>query len=327
MPYSTPRPPTLLTDAEHRGDTARRRFKEGKALRLYAGHYVLLDEWRGADRLERFLVQLEALRSHQDPVFCCESALMLLGVPTFGVPEHITTVARGGRFGEQGSRHALPAGMTFRERGGNPLCTPVPHHHHDHRDAEIVKVGRFSVVAGPRAAAHVLAKGDLRHALTIADAMVRAGSSRVESVAAELRAVRQPAVRDRAMRRLEAGRAGAASPAESGSRAVLLGAGFPEPELQHEFWDDRGRVGFGDLWWPRLKLLAEVDGKGKYFDPLMTQGLSPAEVLRREKDRENRLLLLIQALRRWPWAAIQEGTPIITAVHSAGLRATEAVLL
>jgi hypothetical protein len=275
--------------------------------------------WAAATSWERFRLRIEAVAaSCPGAVFCCESALFLHGVPTFGTPLAVTTVASGGRHGRQ------PSGM---RPAAHHLPAPVPHLRHRHEPAETVTAvvgseGRLVRTVGvPLAAASTLAKGTLPQALTVADSAAASGPPSVLAVREALAQVRQPGVRGRALKRLEAGRAGAQSPAESGSRAVILGAGFPEPELQHRFEDDGGFVAQVDAWWEHVRLVGEVDGEVKYTDPAMTQGRSPLDVLRAEKRRENRLLAQGIHLRRWGWPEIVHPERLLRLLAGAGLRA------
>lgn len=170
-------------------------------------------------------------------------------------------------------------------------------------------------------------RAPLTHALTVADWVARHGDSATGAVAEALSGIRQRGVRERALARLAAGRVGAQSPAESGSRAVMLAAGFPEPELQHRFADANGLIGYGDFWWPSCRLLGEVDGLAKYRDPAMTGGLEPLNVLVAEKQRENRLFALGIQIRRWMWSDIVQRQRLVALLESAGLPRNAALRL
>lgn len=90
-------------------------------------------------------------------------------------------------------------------------------------------------------------------------------------------------------------RTGAQSPLESISRVRLVKCGLPEPELQVPMCDDRGLIGYLDMWWPTLGVIGEADGAMKYED---------RDVLLAEKHREDRLRALGFAVVRWTWAEI-----------------------
>ncbi|WP_022924246.1 endonuclease domain-containing protein [Serinicoccus marinus] len=65
-------------------------------------------------------------------------------------------------------------------------------------------------------------------------------------------------------------RAGAESPMETRTRLVLVLAGLPEPELQHEVGDETRRFRL-DLAYPELKIAVEYDGRQHADDPRQWQ--------------------------------------------------------
>lgn len=77
------------------------------------------------------------------------------------------------------------------------------------------------------------------------------------------------------------------SPGESLSRVQMFRLNVPRPVLQQPFEDSHGRIGLVDFWWKGV--VGEFDGKTKYRVP---DGASPeaaAEIVWREKQREDRL--------------------------------------
>lgn len=307
--------PLLLVNSANTGNTVLRRLARTSLVRLYPGQYTELSAWLEASARARYELQLEALRHHSNPVFCCESALTVHGIATFGVPRRITTLAHGGRHGLQSETQHLVNGAAVSLPGF------VPHVRHRHEGISQLTTSWASSVPAAHAGAQILLRAPLTHALTVSDGAARSGEWAQAAVAAEIRTSRPGPRRNRALLRLEAGRAGAQSPAESGSRAVILGAGFPEPELQHRFEDELGFVAQVDAWWDHLRLVGEVDGEVKYTNPAMTNGRGPLDVLRDEKRRENRLLAQGIQLRRWGWAEIVHPERLIALLGAAGLRA------
>jgi hypothetical protein len=91
-----------------------------------------------------------------------------------------------------------------------------------------------------------------------------------------------------AARAISLARVGAHSPHETRTRLALLGAGLPEPLLQQAVYLGSRLVAVLDMYWPDHGVFAECDGMVKYTDPW--QGRSPAEVLWREKRRQDDLL-------------------------------------
>jgi hypothetical protein len=78
---------------------------------------------------------------------------------------------------------------------------------------------------------------------------------------------------------------------ESQSRVILEQLGFPMPELQHEFALPSGRRARSDFFWREFDHVGEFDGVGKYLDPALLNGRTPAQALIEEKDREDTSLL------------------------------------
>ncbi|WP_159500327.1 hypothetical protein [Microbacterium sp. 18062] len=62
---------------------------------------------------------------------------------------------------------------------------------------------------------------------------------------------------------LENARDGASSRPESGARLILLDGGLPEPELDVDVFDDRGRfLGCSELAYPERRLAIEYESRG-----------------------------------------------------------------
>ena len=113
----------------------------------------------------------------------------------------------------------------------------------------------------------------------------------------------------------------AESAGESVLRVTLEGLGFPAPDLQHPFVDDDGLIGHGDFWWDRVGVLDEFDGLVKYRDAAMRGGLTPEEVVIREKIREDRLRALpeVRGVVRTVWADFSRPESIAAALERSGL--------
>ena len=78
--------------------------------------------------------------------------------------------------------------------------------------------------------------------------------------------------------------------------------GVPMPDLQVHFprIDEPGDD-VVDFDWPELESFGEFDGEGKYFDAELAGGRTPQEVLRAEKDREDRVRRHRPRGVRWGW--------------------------
>jgi hypothetical protein len=91
------------------------------------------------------------------------------------------------------------------------------------------------------------------------------------------------------------------SPGESISRVQFHLLGFPPPELQVPFYDEQGLIGYADFYWPELDLVGEFDGDVKYLGETYRRGRLPEEVVKAEKDREDRMRRVVRAFDRWDW--------------------------
>ena len=98
-----------------------------------------------------------------------------------------------------------------------------------------------------------------------------------------------------ARRAAELARPGAQTILETLSRLRLVRAGLDEPELQREFRDAAGLIGYADMFWESLGVIGEADGRLKY---------ATADELCLEKIREDRLRALGYIVVRWTWDEI-----------------------
>ncbi len=105
----------------------------------------------------------------------------------------------------------------------------------------------------------------------------------------------------RARRVAEFGDMRSESAAESLSRVQMLRVGLPVPVLQYELFDSNGVfVARTDFAWPELRLVGEVDGKGKYGS-LLKPGQEPIDAIMAEKRREELIRQLGFWVVRWDW--------------------------
>jgi hypothetical protein len=109
------------------------------------------------------------------------------------------------------------------------------------------------------------------------------------------------------------------SAGESFSRAIIHELGFPAPELQKEFVDSRGFIGRVDFWWPDHALIGEFDGIAKYIREEYLRGMTPAQVVIREKLREDRLRATGPSVARWEWDYPANPQRLFVLLREAGL--------
>lgn len=110
------------------------------------------------------------------------------------------------------------------------------------------------------------------------------------------------------------------SAGESCSRVGMWRLRMPKPILQEAFYDERGKIGVVDFWWPDCKLVGEFDGRGKYLRDEYLNGRSTTDVVLAEKAREDRLRALGLTIVRWDWATALDLGLLEAKLRGAGLR-------
>jgi len=88
------------------------------------------------------------------------------------------------------------------------------------------------------------------------------------------------------------------SAGESLSRVQMFRLGLPRPRLQAKHEDEQGLIGYVDFDWDGV--IGEFDGKLKYRVPADADPSEAAEIVWREKKREDRLRAHSEVVR-WTW--------------------------
>ncbi|MFC7487993.1 hypothetical protein ACOCJ7_18485 [Knoellia sp. CPCC 206453] len=256
--------------------------------------------WATLDPTQRHAAFVHAtalLRRLQEPVVCAvEAAAAVWGLPRIedwpGFVRHHVTERR-----VRGStllRPFLGAEVEPVERQGL-LVTPVAR--------TVVDLAR----SGSMFTAVASADHALRHALCDAEELAAEVSSLPPRAAGRVRAA---LVRDLADPL-------SMSPGESLSRVQMFRLNLPRPELQHEVHDDDGLAGVADFWWEGV--VGEFDGKMKYRVP---EGASPqeaAEIVWKEKKREDRLRSRAR-VARWIWVDALRPERMLHRLGAVGIR-------
>ncbi|WP_460775160.1 hypothetical protein [Microbacterium sp. GXF7504] len=290
-----PSPVPLLRPSDTRGVRLDREAAAGRLVTVRPGVFTPSDEWRTLAPWGRYLARVHAVALQQpDAVFSHESAAALLGLPLFGDPDVV---------------HVLSGHATARETAGIRVHTTA-----DAR--ELVDIGGV-VVTSPVEVAVDLARA--RHpavALAVADAVLRLDPlASVEQLVARNEARSSSRGRRRARWVLHRADALAETALESVSRAVVEWLGFPAPELQVVVATAVGDFTL-DMRWPDAAIGGETDGRlkydGRYGDP--------ADVVWREKQREDALRRELKGLARWGWAELRDPMSLRRILLAAGLR-------
>lgn len=177
-------------------------------------------------------------------------------------------------------------------------------HRHALAEAEIVVVDGIRCTSPARTVLDVAAAIPLHAALVVADSFCRLPNpTRMKALDPEFREELRQSLRDTATRlryrrgiasaRLvcELAEPAAESPAESWARGLVIEGRFPVPAVGIPVVGADGRTYFADLCWQEQRLIAEIDGAGKY---------NGREDLLREKNREDELRAAAWDFTRWP---------------------------
>lgn len=288
----------------------RARFASGRLVRLRRGFYVPTSVWLEAPIQERFSMAVGAYaRANPQAIFCGETALFLHGLPVVKAPPFIdVAIPSTAKLGVRPETFAIRGATDEARRAA--LLPPPSVRRHQHALNDVVAVGEFRTVPITSALVEVLATARFARALTAADGMLRPCEEdallRLPDIDSPIAVIRQRTRRRRVEVIAGLARRGAESPGESVSRALMLLFGFLEPDLQREHRDPHGLIGRTDSAWDLgLEPVGEFDGWGKYFRSELTGCDDPRDVIRREKRRENRLLVAGHPVLRWDWADLE----------------------
>lgn len=286
----------------------RRHAARGELHRLARGQYIDAAVWAALDSDQRYaaIVRGAAGTRLTEHVTSHQSAAVLWGLPTLvGWPSEVhflTERTRGGRSTPGIRKHALGI---------------------ETRDTAVVN--GLLVTSIERTVVDLAATLDLKSAVAIADraiAVDRTGRVRPLTTRARLLETWERmlpfrgSVRARAVIDFASTLSG--SPNESGSRVNVALNGFPEPVLQHPFVVD-GKTVFTDFYWIDEDAVGEADGRSKYFDPVMLDGRTSAEVVYDEKRREDGVRRQVHAFTRWDFPVGMSQSRLRTRLLQLGL--------
>jgi hypothetical protein len=294
----------------------RRRHSAGNYHRVATGVYMDRDEWDalGTDDRYRVRVRAAALRSAPCAQFSHDSAAALHRLPSNGPwPATVHELVERG-----------PGGTSRRDIRRHGLG----------RDPAPVTIDGVTVTSLARTLVDIAASAPLMRSVPMLDdglRQPREGDLRwalgqpVPTKPELLRLLEslQPyPAPTRALHAVEFADALSGSVAESIARLQFHALGLPAPELQVQFFDELGSIGFVDFYWRELDLIIEVDGRSKYGDARRYQrGLSGEQILWNEKRREDRLRRVATAFGRLDWETVNDRRRLAAHVAPFGLRA------
>ena len=293
----------------------RRAFANGRFHRVASGVYVDGELWAtlGSDDRYRLRVRAAALRSPAEAQFSHDSAAALWRLPSIGPwpsgSHELTAKRSGGSSRVDIRRHGL---------GIDP--------HPDMIDGvTVTSLARTLVdvscsssfirsVAMLDCAQRTPRRGEPRWGLPTAAVT----QTQLLQTLDDLRPYKGSARAERAIR-FSTGQSGSAG--ESVGRVNFHALGYPEPELQVEFFDEHGSIGFADYYWPELDLIGEFDGLSKYGSGRYFQAdLSLDQILMREKAREDRMRRVVRSFARLTWALVNDRRALEQHLRPHGLR-------
>ena len=255
--------------------------REGSWTRVRRGVWVESRAWSGLTPEQQHAARAHATALVCDPdmswVFAHESAAAVWGLPRIETwPDAVRTLVVGARL--RGSSGVRPI------RGG---------------EADTVVVNGIRVTPVARTVVDLARSASLPTAVAAADHALRHGLCTRADLAGEADAV-PSRLRGRPQVSLVVDLADgeSMSAGESLSRVQMFRLGVPRPRLQVKHEDEHGLIGHVDFDWDGV--VGEFDGKVKYRVPPDADPGEAAEIVWREKKREDRLRVGGQ-VARWTW--------------------------
>ena len=279
----------------------------GRLVRVRRGAYVQRDEWDRLDEAGRHRLMAHAAQAQfaRPLVFSHWTAAALLGLPTFVerlARVHVTVPPDGIRGAAGLAEHALP----------------LP-------ESDVIEVEGLRCTGWERCVVDLAASERFSHAVAVADAALH----RLDPAVRELGREALRAAWRRGQPRRERGKVAdviafadgrSESVGESLSRCTMRALRVPPPELQHEFYDRRGRLlARVDFWFPEFRVAGEMDGRVKYLDPALSKG-DPARVVYEEKLREDAVRAQDVRFARWGYREADSPALLGPRLEAAGVR-------
>ncbi|MGO3141346.1 MAG: hypothetical protein ACTII3_11495 [Galactobacter sp.] len=296
--------PTNLVVAPNSPAT-QRAYQRGELIRLGPGVYMPTRVWIALKPAEIFTAVAAAkVLCCQEVVFGAETALLLAGLPVFGIPRGMAVLTTSqSRLGPEPRTVRFSAAAPDEAKAQARFVPTIVRRRVDSLDP--VRTGAFLTVKPGVAVADVAARLPLLRGLTAADGLARFGHfchADLSSAHQATELLKAETHKRKAHKVIDLARAGAATPLETGSRCVMLQHGFQEPVLQQPHFDGRGFfLGRTDKHWESRRTSGEADGRIKYVDPRYRNGRTMEQVLMDEKLRQQRIEATGVRIIRWMW--------------------------
>ena len=275
-----------LVEQGHDEYSIRTQVRSGELSSVRHGGYALDLDPDSPEARHRALIRTTVPLLNDDAVLSHCSAALLWGLP---VPRRLLTKVH----------------VTHDRPGGGHVRTWTHTHSSALPSLEIAEVEGLRITSLARTAVDTARLCSNQEALQIVDAAWRMLDTPTDLAAACEMAGRCHGIRA-ARWALAHADPRSESPGESLSRYWMIMGKIPTPTLQLEILDPGGNfVARADFAWEEYRVLGEFDGRIKYASSLNGQPL--AEVVMREKERENRLRALGWWVYRWTWDDLRHG--------------------
>ena len=247
-------------------------LRGGHLVRIRQGGYTFADVWAGADDIARHRLRAHAaLRSHDAPVVLSHtSAAIEHGLRLFNP--------------DLSKVHLLClSGRLARSTGD------IVYHRGEYCAEDVTLVGAQPAVSPVLAGLQAASLADVASGLVILDSVVDLGKGTLDEIHGAFERISGQPFSRKLQITVRLTRTGANSVGESLSRHLMWSQHLPEPHLQFDVWDERGKlIGTTDFAWPDHGVLGEFDGMQKY-GRLLRPGEEPGDAVEREKIREDDL--------------------------------------
>jgi hypothetical protein len=300
---TAPTPPRLVLRGQALaagfGDHEIRRLRRrGEWTALQRGAYLVAPSTPG--RREAHLLSMRAtLAGLRTPAVVSHgSAAALHGLPLWRVPLGQVQITR------------QPPARSASESRLRSHVSRLPAH-------DVVMIGGRAVTSLARTVVDLARVLPFEPALVLADAALGNGGTTPDALRAVLADASGTRGSRAARRVVEAADGRSESVGESRSRAVIIEAGLPVPDLQVEVRRADGTlVGRSDFGWRRQRLLGEFDGRVKY-GRLLRAGQEPGDAVFAEKRREDAMRHELWGMTRWVWVELDAPAQLMARLERA----------
>lgn len=290
-----PRPSTTSELKSERSDRQVQQAVRSRELtRVRRGYYVTTSAWDSLSSVDQAVLVATTAAAKLGPaaVLSHTSAALLHGLPV-------------------GRLQVRRPHATWPSSAGRGATTSVIPHRGRLDAADVIRLDGVPVTTVARTLFDVARSAEAGVAVAMADTALRCGLVRAPDLEAMVAAhASRPGVRG-ARRILQFADEQSESVGESLTRVLLHELGLPRPELQAELTSSDGRfVARVDFLFRGLGTVLEFDGRVKY-EKYLRAGESAADVVYREKLREDAIRALGFDIVRMVWSDLRDGRRVL----------------